>query len=65
MKDFFAFLEEKKVAVIVGYIVFFVVFFLINIPKMSFFGYLLAFVVVTLFYLICVYAIKKIWFDKK
>jgi hypothetical protein len=65
MKDFFAFLEEKKVAVIVGYIVFFVVFFLINIPKMSFFGYLLAFAVVTLFYIICVYAIKKIWFDKK
>lgn len=65
MKDFIEFLEEHKTAVIVGYLVFFVVFFLINIPKLSFLSYLVAFVVVTLFYLLVVYFVKTIFLDKK
>jgi hypothetical protein len=65
MKDFFAFLEEKKVAVIVGYIVFMILFYFIGIPRQSFGAFIVSFLIVTLAYLVFVFFFKKILFDKK
>jgi hypothetical protein len=65
INDFIDWVVEHKVAVIVANVVFLVVFFFINIPRLSFFQYVFAFLVVELFFAAAMFFLKTIWFDKK
>lgn len=65
MKKFIEWVSDHRVTVIVSYVAFMVLFYFFGIPKQSFGALVVSFLGVTLFFVVFLYALKKLWFDRK